>query len=99
MPEEARSRDVKRPTRNDDLLVSRDIYIRQIGNEDKIIRLHSRTHEQRTGVPERQHQFRQVPRAMIKNAVFAEAERFDVAVAVEYSKARAIFQNACAVVC
>ena len=49
-------------------------------------------------MPEEQGEFGQIARSVKKNPVFAQSERLNVAVTVEYREARAIFQNADSIV-
>ena len=83
---------MERSARDHDGLILRNIDIRQVRDECKIVSLDVRTQQQGSHVPQGEYELGEVAAAAEKDAMLAEAERFDVAVAVEDGEAFTVFQ-------
>src|SRR4051812_27041833 len=79
-PQKSRADDVQGAAWNDDGLTLRDVDVREVGDEREVIRFDRRTEQQRARLPESQSELRQVAGATEEYSMFAEAERFDIAI-------------------
>ena len=70
----------------------------KVGGEEKIITANGATQQERPGVADVQHQFREEPSALLKKAFFARTKCFDVAPTVKYGKKIAVLEDPRAVV-
>jgi len=91
-PQEARADDMQRAARNYDALIFRDVDVRQIRDECKIVCFDVRTQQQRARIPQAEHELGEMAAAAEEDAMLAEAERFDIAVAVEDGEAFSVFE-------
>src|SRR5260370_41979754 len=73
-------------------LGARSVKVRRIGSEQKIVRLDRGTQKQRTLIPHPHYHFRQIARAIVEEALLAQAVGLHIAVPVEDSEHRSVFQ-------
>lgn len=73
--------------------LARDVEIRQVRGEQKIVRGYSGTQQQGPSIPQVQRQFGEVPHPVIEQAFFGQSGRLHIPQPVEHKKHSPVFQD------
>src|SRR5581483_12336269 len=93
LPEKFRPQQVQRVARNRNRVAMVNVYIGQIGAQDKVIRFDRGTEQQRTRVPQINDELGKIARTAEEDALFAQAKRFDVAITIKDRKRLPVLEN------
>src|SRR5580692_10027714 len=91
-PQETRAHHVEGSSGNHDGLIFRDVDVRQVRDEGKIVSLDVRAQEQRARIPQAEYELGEMAATAEEDAMLAQAEGFDIAVAVEDGETISVFQ-------